>query len=108
MGSFIVKQPNGLYCEFSSIVDTITTYNMTEEEYINMCVERAKERAIRDAEDTLKYHVYPFKRIKDEFFPNNNSIEEFENILHEMGDDKGLGKTRIKKLEKELEELEKD
>jgi len=25
-----------------------------------------------------------------------------------MGDDKGLGKTRIKKLEKELEELEEN
>ena len=29
MGAFISKQPNGLYCRFSTIVDTITHYNMT-------------------------------------------------------------------------------
>lgn len=39
MGAFIAKQPNGLYCRYSSIVDNITHHNMTEEEYIELCAE---------------------------------------------------------------------
>ena len=34
MGAFIARQPNGLLCRFSTVVDCITDYNMTEEEYI--------------------------------------------------------------------------
>ena len=34
MGAFIAKQPNGLYCRYGEIVDNITHYNMTEEDYI--------------------------------------------------------------------------
>lgn len=40
MGSFIARQPNGLLCRFSSVVDTITDYNLTDEEYIEMCAEK--------------------------------------------------------------------
>lgn len=41
MGAFIARQPNGLLCRFSTVVDCITDYNMTEEEYIEMCAEKA-------------------------------------------------------------------
>ena len=44
MPAFISKQPNGLYCRFSTIVDTLTHIDMTEEEYIELCVEEAKEK----------------------------------------------------------------
>ena len=36
MGGFVSKQPNGLYCRFSSVTDCPTTWNMTREDYINM------------------------------------------------------------------------
>lgn len=36
MGAFICRQPNGLLCRFSTVVDCITHYNMTEDEYIKM------------------------------------------------------------------------
>jgi hypothetical protein len=55
MGSFIAKQPNGLYCRFSSIVDCPTHWNMTEEDYIEYCI----EIAIDDAKFTLKNYVQP-------------------------------------------------
>ena len=45
MGAFIARQPNGLLCRFSSVVDCITDYNMTEDEYIEMCAEKAREEA---------------------------------------------------------------
>ncbi len=43
--SFIVKQPNGLYCKFSTMFDCPVRFNMTEDEYIESCVERAKKRS---------------------------------------------------------------
>ncbi len=45
MGSVIFKQPNGLYGRYSSVVDEITDYNMTEEGVIELFVEMAKESA---------------------------------------------------------------
>ena len=94
MGSFISRQPNGLLCRFSSVVDTVTNYNMTEQDYIDFCV----EMAIRDAKDVLANYVRPFDWVKERFLPNNNSIEEYEKILLEMGDKEGLGEERINKL----------
>ena len=104
MGGFIAKQPNGLYCRFSTVVDTITHMNMTEEDYINYCVQRAKEEAEREAKDVLKHWVHSFDEVKDSFYPGNNTIEEFNEMLHEMGDEEGLGEERIKELEKLLKD----
>ena len=42
MGAFIARQPNGLLCRWSTIVDNITHYNMTEDEYIEYRAERAR------------------------------------------------------------------
>lgn len=80
MASFICRQPNGLLCRFSTVVDTVTDYNMTDEEYIQMKMEQAK----KEAEDILKNHLRPFKEIDEHFVPNNMSKEEFERIKVEM------------------------
>lgn len=80
MGAFVTRQPNGLLCRFSSIVDCPTHYNMTDEEYIEMCAERARE----EARDVLKNHLKPFEWLRDYFSPNNMTEEEFEKILKEM------------------------
>lgn len=80
MAGFIAKQPNGLYCRHSSITDCITDYNMTAEDYIELCKERAEE----EARDVLKNYIKPFSWVKDYFYPNNMSQEEFERILQEM------------------------
>ena len=36
MGAYIARQPNGLLCRFSSVVDAVTHYNYSEEEYIEL------------------------------------------------------------------------
>lgn len=62
MGAFIARQPNGLLCRWSTIVDNITHYNMTEDEYIEYRAERARE----DARNELKHNPYfirPFSEI---------------------------------------------
>lgn len=105
MGGFIAKQPNGLYCRFSTVVDTVTDWNMTEEQYIDMCVQKAIKEAREDALDTLKNWVNPFDEVKNSFYPSNNTIEEFNAILHEMGDEEGLSEEQIEYL-KSLEDNE--
>ena len=83
MGGFIARQPNGLYCRFSTIVDTLTHWNMTKEDYIDYCVERAIERARDEAEDVLKRYLHDFSEVVERFSPNNNTQEEFNEIIKE-------------------------
>ena len=81
MGGFICKQPNGLYCRYSSVVDSITHWNMTEEDYIEYCAERARE----EARHTLKHRLKPFEHILEDFYPYNMSVEKFKEVVREMG-----------------------
>lgn len=87
MGAFIARQPNGLLCRFSTVVDTVTHYNMTEEDYIEMCAEKARE----EARDVIKNYIRPFDEVKEYFVDNNMTEQEFEEILNEMGmESKGM------------------
>lgn len=56
MARLIAKQPNGLYCIISTVVDVPTDWNMTEQDYIDMRVKKAKE----DAKFVLANHCYDF------------------------------------------------
>lgn len=80
MGSFIARQPNGLLCRYSNIVEHVTHYNMTDDEYIEMRAEEARE----EAKDVLKNYMRPFDFVKDYFRPYNMTQEKFEKILKEM------------------------
>lgn len=80
MGAFIARQPNGRLCRFSSVVDCITDYNMTDEEYIEMCAERARE----EARDVIAHHLKPYEWVDKYFYPHNMTVEEFEKIKKEM------------------------
>lgn len=77
---FIARQKNGLLCRFSTVIDTITDYNMTDEEYIEMCVQKAR----KEAKATLKYSLRPFEEVKESFAPTNMSHKEFKRILRLM------------------------
>lgn len=78
--SFIARQKNGLLCRHSSVTDCITDYNMTEGDYINICMERANE----EAKVVLKDYVRDIRMVKDYFNTNNMSKQKFEEILKEM------------------------
>jgi uncharacterized protein YecE (DUF72 family) len=43
MGQQIIKQPNGKYCLFSSVVDNVTYYDMTKEKIVEVWTEKAKK-----------------------------------------------------------------
>ena len=77
---------------------------MTEEEYIEMCAEKARE----EARDVLENYVKPFEWVKERFWPNNNTIEEYDQLLKALGDEGGLGAERIAKIRAELKRLEED
>lgn len=80
MGSFIARQPNGRLCRFSSVVDCITDYNMTEEDYIELCAERARD----DARYVIEHHIQPYSLVENKFITSNMSIEEFYEIQKAM------------------------
>ena len=80
MGAFIARQPNGLLCRFSTVIDTVTDYNMTDGEYIEMCAEKAR----KEAREIIENHMKPFGGVKNCFIDNNMTQEEFNRILLEM------------------------
>lgn len=82
--SFIARQPNGLLCRHSSIVDCVTDYNMTDQECIDLQVERAKEKAERDTRMILEKYLKGIEEVKESFIPNNMSKKEFNKILKDM------------------------
>lgn len=98
MGAFIARQPNGLLCRFSTRVDTVTHYNMTEEEYITEVqmkeYGRSREAAEREAKDTIENYIQPFSEVIRRFIPFNNTREKFLTILRNMGDNE----TQLKDL----------
>jgi hypothetical protein len=79
MSGFISKQPNGLYCRFSTITDCPTDWNMTKDDYINLCVEKAKQ----EANDILDGYLQPFSEVVNCFAPNNMTKQEFKKFLEE-------------------------
>ena len=82
MAGFIAKQPNGLYCRFSTVVDCPTNWNMTAEDYIELC----KQKAEQEAKDVLENYLQHFQKVKDYFYPNNMTKKEFDEFLQDVGD----------------------
>lgn len=80
MAGMIIKQPNGLYCRFSSVVDCPTHYNMTREDYIEMCKQRAEEEAI----EVLDKYTKDFDMLRRYFSPQNMTWDELECAISEM------------------------
>ena len=89
MGRMIVKQPNGKYCRFSTVVDCPTVINMTEEEYIQLRIHEAIDEAIEDAKDTLKHYVHTMDEMDKSFRNTNMTKKKYEQLKKEMKDENG-------------------
>lgn len=98
MGSFIVKQPNGLYCRFSTVVDCPTDWNMNADDYIELCKEKAEKEAI----DVLKNYIRPFEWVEKYYYPNNMSREEFKEFLEDVNTPVSEVSTNIGLIEDEI------
>ena len=89
MGAMICKQPNGKYARYSLVVDDFTDINMTEDDYIQFCINRATENAIVEAKQILQHHTYKI----DEAIKNWRLVNlSNENISHE---DKSKAENRL-------------
>ena len=84
MGAYIARQPNGLLCRFSTVVDCPTDDNMTDEDYIELCAERARDEAKRNLMNPN--FVRPFEYVKEDFYPSNMSVDKFREWLRFVGD----------------------
>ena len=72
MGSYIARQPNGLLCRHSTVVDCVTHWNMTDEDYIKMRPETARE--------VLADYMQPYQNVIDDFRPQNMTNKEFKEL----------------------------
>lgn len=84
IGAFIAKQPNGLYCRFSFIVDCPTHWNMTKEDYSNNVTGTVRSK--KEAIEILENHLKPFSEVIDRFVPINMTKEKFKEIVKEMSE----------------------
>jgi len=85
MAGFVVKQPNGRYCRFSTVVDCPTHINMTYIDYIKN-VGPQYNGSVEESIDVLENHLQPFEMIKEKFVPNNMSENKFAELLAKMED----------------------
>ena len=81
--NYIAKQPNGLLCRFSSMVDAVTHYNMTEEDYIELCAEQARKNARLDLED--ERFIKSFDHVLEDIRFDNVTYDKWRSCLEEMG-----------------------
>ena len=87
MGSFIFKQPNGRYGRFSTVVDCPTHFNMTREDYVELCMERYnlnREGAEREAECILTHYLKPYSECLDQWSLNNMTLDELQDLRYKM------------------------
>lgn len=85
MGRYIARQPNGLLCRFSTVVDCVTVYNMTEEDYIELCAEEAREEARYNL--SREGFIKPYSRIVSDTLFNNTTEEQFKELRKKMGEE---------------------
>ena len=98
MGTFFSQQPNGKYCRFSTVSDTVEEYNCTAEYFVTVYKNPKNKKDREFKTEMFIASLCPFNMVKDAFMPRNESIEDFEKKLREMGDGTGLGEDRIKKI----------
>ena len=82
MAGTVCRQPNGLLCRYSSIADEFTDYNMTDEEYIELCAEKAR----KEAKNIIKNYLYPYETLKrrlldEDIYVNKAELEKVKKIF---------------------------
>lgn len=95
MAGMIAKQPNGLYCRYSSVVDTITHYNFTKEEYLNNITGSVSSR--EEGIDVLENYLHSFEEVEELLrlrLSDSESEEEVEELIKDMYRERKQGYVR--------------
>lgn len=98
MGVWYFKQPNGLYGRFSTVVDTVTDYNMDRDElYQNMVAHFGEydpdvvnfDEFLATENENIgffgKYHIHPFSDVIHDMTYRNETTESAQELLIVMG-----------------------
>lgn len=80
--SYIARQPNGLLCRFSTVIDAPTHYNLTEKEYIELCAEQAREEARYNLKQ--KHFIKRFENVLKDIRFDYISKKEWQDVLEKM------------------------
>lgn len=94
MGRQIIKQPNGKYCIFSSIVNNVTHYDMTVEEIIEEWVNQAKN----DITEKVKGIVSKLDNGEQPYYQFTHSYEDMIALIKE-----NYGKKESQKIKSLIE-----
>jgi len=93
MGAMYAKQPNNLYCRYSTVCDVITDYNLTPDGIYavgNLSITDVDELlGSEESEDFFSFHLWPFEYIKNELRAHKNGgdpLSKTKKMLKEMGD----------------------
>lgn len=84
MGRQIIKQPNGKYCIFSSVVDNVTHYDMTVDEIIEEWANEAKN----DITEKVKGIVSKIDNGEKPYYQFTHSYEEMLILIKEIHGEK--------------------
>lgn len=93
MGSCICKQPNGLYCRYSSIVETMTDINMTFEDYVKVLINRngyQDWRAREEAKDIFDNYLHNYKEIVQHITLLNETKNSRSKLIKKMEEPNGV------------------
>lgn len=94
MARQIIKQPNGKFCIFSSIVDNVTYYHMEEQDIINAWVEESK----KDIEENVKKIIQALNEGKKPYYQNTMDYQEMIKTIKNIHGKRGVNKI-IKHIE---------
>lgn len=91
MSEIFVKQPNGLYCRYSTITDCVTDYNYTEEDvrkHLTKKYEKEIDKTIEELKLGRNEWNWDFQDVIEQTeelgIPNGNMSREELNALLEL------------------------
>jgi len=90
MGKQIIKQPNGKYCIFSSIVDNVTHYDMSADDIIEEWVNDAKNDII----EKVKGIVSKLENNEKPYLQSTHSYEDVLKLIKEIHGKKESNKVK--------------
>lgn len=90
MGRQIIKQPNGNYCIFSSIVDNVTHYDMSVEEIIEEWANEAKNKIVAD----VKNIVAKLENNEQPYYQFTKSYNDMLSLIKEIHGKKEMDKIK--------------
>jgi hypothetical protein len=90
MSRQIIKQPNGKYCIFSSIVDNVTHYNMSVDDIIEEWLNEAKNKIVED----VKSIVAKLENNEQPYYQFTKSFDDMLFVIKEIHGKKEMSKIK--------------